>query len=180
MVPDAGDSQHAAYEEPVLGMAERLSETYKAMKALPRFRGTARTYLSNSLLTRACLGCILELEHMDPAPLFPAKKRHIRAACLFRWLSRVRPVQIPRKRATADEMEANALFALVGALSELQMGEVAFIQSDWLWACLKVSAYGDIHPESWAIFFGVLEERYPPVMEPEQGEPAVVRAPHSA
>ncbi len=145
-------------------MTARLVRMFNMMEYNPPFQNRRRIVLCMPTLYHACISCMIDLERWSPFHCITIPDNHKRAAFIFRWLSKLRPVQLLSCLGTEcakEELIAPAYFALLGALGELDINMDKFANSPETKAILYTSMYRDILPESWAITFCLLEKAYP-------------------
>lgn len=169
MAASGGEAQdHARVQErrgKARHLAERLSILFNMIERNPPFQNQRRIVLSMPILYHACISYEFDLERWAPFHCITIPDNHKRAAFLFKWLSKLRPIKPlsgqHSSAATSWELQANAYFALAGALGELRVNMRNFAESPEAKAILYTSTYRDILPESWAITFCLLEKAYP-------------------
>lgn len=147
-------------------LTERLAVLFNMIEGNPPFQNQRRIVLSMPVLYHACISYELDLERWAPFHCITIPDNHKRAAFLFKWLSKLRPIKLLSGQhiaATPWELQANGYFAIAAALGELRVNMYKFAESPEAKAMLYTSTYRDILPESWAITFCLLEKAYPAI-----------------
>lgn len=153
-----------ARREKARHLTERLAVLFNMIESNPPFQNKRRIVLSMPVLYHACISYEFDLERWAPFHCITIPDNHKRAAFLFKWLSKLRPIKLLSGQhiaATPWELQANGYFALAAALGELRVNMWEFSASPEAKAILYTSTYRDILPESWAITFCLLEKAYP-------------------
>jgi hypothetical protein len=88
---------------------------------------------------------------------------HKRAAHIFKWISRMRPIKILVDSCSISEIEepylrANAFFALACAMSFLKCDDFSQEETKYI---IYASMFRDIHAREWSMIFYLLEKQHP-------------------
>lgn len=120
--------------------------------------------LNTLFLSDACESCFIDMERHKSFHRIETPDRHKRAAFIFKWLARIRPINVAafiRVRGNGKVARINAYFALLCALGELNVDMAAFSRTKVAMHIIYSAAYRDINPETWALVFCLLERQFP-------------------
>ena len=123
----------------------------------------ANIFLDEAALAHACSAFFADIFRIEAFHAVNPADNHKKAAHIFRWISRFRPVRPKENSPTSlkgSTIIANAMFAVLCAFSFLNIK--AFTPSsserDHI---IYSSIYRDIDPRDWAMIFYQLEMRHP-------------------
>lgn len=145
-------------------LATRLARTFNMLEQSPPFQDKRRIVLCMSKLYHACISYEIDIERWKPFHDILIPDNHKRAAFIFKWLSKMQPIQLLScigTDAAPYELGANGYFAMLGALGELHVDMKEFSVSPEAKVIYYTAMYREIIPESWAIIFCLLEKAYP-------------------
>jgi hypothetical protein len=124
--------------------------------------------LVRSVLFQAYISYVLDLDRHAQFHNLKLAAEHKHAAFIFKWISRLRPVQpkdTGRMEPLGCELEANGRFALACALLKLDATCDAIPPTEGFPAegylakhLIYASTYRDIEPTSWAMIFAMLNK----------------------
>lgn len=120
--------------------------------------------LNTLFLADACESCFIDLERHKDFHGLDIADRHKRAAFLFKWLAKMRPINVSTYKKGPGKGKAiriNAYFALLSALGELKIDMRRFAPTKIAQHAIYAASYRDIHAESWALTFCLLEMAFP-------------------
>lgn len=122
------------------------------------------TTINTLFLTDACESYFIDLERHRDFHRLDIADRHKRAAFLFKWLARIRPINLSAYKqgpGAGKAIHVNAYFALMAALGELNVDVHKLAQTAAVQHFIYAASYRDIHAESWALTFCLLEMAFP-------------------
>ena len=115
-------------------------------------------------LASACESCLIDLERHRDFHRLDIADRHKRAAFLFKWLSKMRPINLLAHRlgpGAGRAVHVNGYFALMAALGELEIDVHKFAPTPMVQHIVYAASYRDINAENWALTFCLLEMLFP-------------------
>lgn len=122
------------------------------------------TAINPLFLTDACESTFIDLERHKDFHRLEIADRHKRGAFLFKWLSRIRPITLLAYKqgpGAGKAIHVNGWFALMAALGELNVDVHQFAYGKLSHHMIYTASYRDIHAESWALTFCLLESQFP-------------------
>lgn len=126
-----------------------MLETYNKMQDSPLFQNHALT-INTNFLAHACESCFVDLDRHKDFHGMDLPDNHKRAAFLFKWVSHMRTVWATGPGsgiARAITLHVNSYYALLGALSELNVDMRTFAPSDVSQHIIYAATYRDLNPE---------------------------------
>lgn len=115
-------------------------------------------------LADACEACFIDLERHKDFHRIDIADRHKRAAFIFKWLARIRPISVSaykKGKGAGKAVHINAYFALLAALGELNVNMRKFAPTPIAQHIIYAASYREINAESWALTFCLLEMLFP-------------------
>lgn len=143
--------------------AEDLSEFFADVQRSLVLK-SIHTSLNPLFLMDACESCYIDLERHKDFHGLDIADRHKRAAFLFKWLARKRPINLSAYKqgpGAGLAIHVNAYFALMAALGELDINVHKFAPTKISQNIIYAASYRDINAESWALTFCLLEKVFP-------------------
>lgn len=143
-------------------LTKECTGLFNIMKSSPPFQGRG-VFLNKIILAHACVSAVIDIDRHIIFHDIKIADNHKRAAYLFAWISRFRPVKPENDHAelAIHELCANAYFALHCSLRYLKIDYEKLISSPEFNYIVYSSIYRDIQPEIWGIIFCLLEKQYP-------------------
>jgi hypothetical protein len=141
-------------------LVETLGRLYFALRDAGLMKGVT---LNGAVLVHACNAFYADIFRIEAFhPLHYAADDHKKAAHIFKWISRLRPI-IPLvkdpKKMKGGAMSANSVFAMLCAFTLLKMRPFSPSPCE-LDHILYSSIYRDNQPQEWAMIFYLLEKWY--------------------
>lgn len=153
----------AAIREDAHKKALELLETFNEVKQSPMYRAYDLR-LNMDFLVLACESCFIDIARHQDFHEISVPDNHKRAAFIFKWLSRTRPIWASgpgEGKGGAIRLHINSYFALLGALGELDVNMKVFAPSNIAQHIIYSGTYRDISAETWALIFCTLERLFP-------------------
>lgn len=113
-------------------------------------------------LTNACISCFIDLERHSDFHKLEIADRHKKAAFLFKWLAKARPIALQAYKPGSGAGKAIHVNAYYGGIGRLDIDVHEFAKDTKIVPhIIYAGAYRDINAESWALTFCLLEKTFP-------------------
>lgn len=142
-------------------LALSLAGLFTSIRQSPLYR-TANLRLDTVTLMHACEAYQADLDRHAVFHGIDCPDGHKRAAFLFKWICKFRPVGFISPTGVPPEalLYVNAWFALAAALGNLNVDSTALRKSTLVPYIVYSGTYRPITPEAWAIIFCLLELQF--------------------